>query len=60
MFTCRFTGIPTGLVLGAEATTLATSAKEREAGQAMMAPPARPRRTTLGAHKNYDTRALSR
>ena len=43
-----------GLVVG-EATTLATGTAERDAGQAMMAPLARPGRTTLGADRNHDT-----
>ena len=46
-----------GLVVG-EATTLATGTAERDAGQAMMAPLARPGRTTLGADKNYDTQGF--
>jgi len=46
-----------GLVVG-ETTTLATGTAERDAGQAMMAPLARPGRTTLGADKNYDTQGF--
>ena len=46
-----------GLVVG-ETTTLATGTAEREAGQAMMAPLAKPGRTTLGADKNYDTQGF--
>jgi len=46
-----------GLVVG-EATTLATGTAERDAGQAMMAPLARPGCTTLGADKNYDTQGF--
>lgn len=46
-----------GLVVASE-TTLATGTAERDAGRAMMAPLARPGRTTLGADKNYDTRAF--
>lgn len=46
-----------GLVVG-ETTTLATGTAERDAGEAMMAPLARPGRTTLGADKNYDTQGF--
>ena len=46
-----------GLVVG-ETTTRATGTAERDAGQAMMAPLARPGRTTLGADKNYDTQGF--
>ena len=46
-----------GLVVG-EATTRTTGTAERDAGQAMMAPLAKPGRTTLGADKNYDTQGF--
>ena len=46
-----------GLEMG-EATTLATGTAKSDAGQAMMAPLARPERTALGADKNYDTQGF--